>query len=558
MIKMNAKEIVESYEDITLGTEVRDGVFFFTLLEKTFLFCAPNESILSSRASIYLYNDNCMDFPHIMLREVKIDNNQGLPSGIYRYVCLFEENSVINTLVSYEEKIIDCIDRLVELLSMTTVERIKEFQKEFLFYWNYAANNNIRYIVYLRQEKGFAELDSFYGNKLMRLIERDIMLADIDDRDKSERKWIQHIENDVYYIPITDTRDILPPHKGFKWSPEYVQSIVFGKRIEHISDDTYAHLKTIIPRAQNLIIVFGMNTGQSNITFALRVNCKYRKGHTLIEKLLSDITSVEPLYSERKDYLYLCEQIGNDIGMMGKSVLLIGAGSLGSYVAFELVKNGIQHLKIYDDDNLVEENVLRWAYGGIGIGSNKACTLKLLLNYLHPEINVEACSMRIDEDALISEVSDVDIIIFTIGSSDEQLKLNAILKKANCTIPVIFVWLEDGGEYSHILFVNYQTPGCFECLYTDKQGDLVNNRARRNTNLAMEKGLIHNGCGGTRAAYGTAILLRTTAALLDTLRDIQNQRIVENMLIDISSDRVGRSDTVFPMEACKCCGDSSK
>ena len=38
-----------------------------------------------------------------------------------------------------------------------------------------------------------------------------------------------------------------------------------------------------------------------------------------------------------KDYSFLCEQIGNDIGLLNKRILLIGAGSLGSYVAFELV-----------------------------------------------------------------------------------------------------------------------------------------------------------------------------------------------------------------------------
>ena len=244
--------------------------------------------------------------------------------------------------------------------------------------------------------------------------------------------------------------------------------------------------------------------------------------------------------------------------MLNKRILLIGAGSLGSYVAFELVKNGVQRLKIYDDDKLAEENLLRWAYGGIGVGSNKATLLQMLLNLLHPEINVEACAEKLGEKTLMEEIPNMDMIIFTIGNSDEQLKFNSILKKAKCFIPVIYVWLEEGGEHSHILFVNYQQPGCFECLYTDSQGTLVNNRARKNTGEATENGMIRNGCGGTRAAYGTSILLRTTAALLDTIRGIEKEKITENTLIDISSDRIAVSDTEFPMEVCDCCGDSSK
>ena len=73
--------------------------------------------------------------------------------------------------------------------------------------------------------------------------------------------------------------------------------------------------------------------------------------------------------------------------------------------------------------------------------------------------------------------------------------------------------------------------------------------------LSLEAGLIRNGCGGTRAAYGTAVILRTTVALLDTIRDIVDQRITNSTLIDIAPDRISISDTEFPMEACNCCGN---
>lgn len=555
---MTVRDILESYEEITIKKQVLEDSYFFTLFEKTFLFFPPDKEEPSSVASIFLYNDELLDYPHIMLREEIITDDKELPHGTYRSVCLFEQDSIVNTLVSFEDKIIDCVDRLIELLSMNPVEREREFQKEFMFYWNSEANYGKTFVTYLSQESEFAAMDAYFGADRVRLVEQGVALSDIDARDKSGRRWTHHIENAIYYIPIMDSRGILPPHKGFKWSSKEVRNIVYGNKIEHISNETFEQLKTIIPKTQNLILVFGMKTEQSNVYFALRVSCNNCIGHTLLEKLLSDITGLEPLVTERKDYLYLCEQIGNDIGLMKKSVLLVGAGSLGSYVSFELIKNGVQNLKIYDDDKLAEENILRWSFGGIGIGSNKATTLQTLLNLLHPEVRVEACEKRLNEKFLLEEISHMDMIIFTIGNSDEQLKFNAILKKAKCSIPAIYVWLEEGGEHSHILFVNYHHHGCFECLYTDSHGAHVNNRARKNTGLATEKGIIRNGCGGTRAAYGTSILLRTTAALLDALRDIVNGTITENTLIDISSDRIAISDAEFPMEACNCCGNSSK
>lgn len=555
---MTVIEILQTYDEITIGQQVFEDVLFFTLFEKQFLFWPPSIEDPTSQASVYLYNDEFLDFPHIMLRAANITDGKDLPNGTYRSVCLFEQNSIVNSLVSYEDKIFDSIDRLIELLSMNPAEREREFQKEFMFYWNSEATERNTYTVYLSQDTCFAEMDAFHGKNNIRLVERGLSLSDINDRNKDERKWIHHLEHDVYYIPITDSRGVLPPHKGFQWTAKEVQNLVYGKQIDHIGDDSYRMLKATIPKRHELILLFSLRTAQSNVAFALKVKCKSISGRTLLDKILSDITAVEPLYTERKDFAYMCEQIGNDTGLMNKRILLIGAGSLGSYVAFELAKNGAKNIKIYDGDKLEDENILRWAYGGIGKGSYKATTIQLLLNLLHPELQIESVTKNIDNQSLIAEVSGSDLVIFTIGSSDEQLKFNTALKKENCKSPVLFVWLEEGGDYSHILFVNYDKPGCYECLFTDQQGERVNNRARKNSDMAIENGIVRNGCGGTRAAYGTAVLLRTTAVLLDTIRDIENHKITESTLIDISPDRTEISDTAFPMEACGCCGNRAK
>ena len=554
---MTVKDILETYDEITMCQQVTDDMMFFTLFGKQFLFLPPLEEDPTSQASIYLYNDEFLDFPHIVIRATNISDGREIPNGTYRRICLFEHDSIVNSLVSFEDKIFDAIDRLIELLSMNQTDREREFQKEFMYYWNSEVVDNKHYTVYLTQDTHFSEMEVFCGKKNIRLIEQGLILSDIDNRDKDGRKWTRHLENDVYYIPIIDNRGILPPHRGFQWSSNEVQNLVYGKQIDHIGDDSFQMLKNTIPKRHELILLFGMRTDQSIIAFALKVRCKSIAGRTLFDKLLSDITAVEPLYTERKDYTYMCEQIGNDIGLMNKKILLIGAGSLGSYVAFELAKNGAQNIKIYDGDNLEDENVLRWAYGGIGKGSNKAMITQMLLQLLHPELHIKPIAKDIDTKFLVEEVSGADLLISTIGSSDEQLKFNAALKKANCKIPVLYVWLEEGGEYSHILFVNYEKQGCYECLFTDQQGERVNNRARKNMDLSIENRIIRNGCGGTRAAYGTAILLRTTAALLDAICNIENHTFTESTLLDITPEQTVISNTVFPIKKCRCCGNGA-
>ncbi len=263
------------------------------------------------------------------------------------------------------------------------------------------------------------------------------------------------------------------------------------------------------------------------------------------------------IFTERKDYSYLCDQIGNDIGLRGKKVLLIGGGSLGSYIAVELVKNGVASLTVYDKDLLSDENILRWAFCGFGIRGNKAILLKIQLEYFHPEIRVKAMENNIDAKTLVEMSDQVDMIVFAIGSSDSQLAFNRTLKEISCHTPVIYTWLEAGGNYSHILTVDYTKRGCYECLYTNEKGESVNNRASRNNN-DLDVSIIRNGCGGTRAAYGSAVLLRTTAALLGTIQKMLLGELNENTLIDITPESVNSSSQLIPMEACRCCGNKSE
>ena len=555
---MTAKDILESFDEINDVNQFSEDAILFTLNEKRFLMLLPSREDPASRADVLLCNDDLLDYPHIMLRDFKVEDNSHLPKGEYRWVCLYEQESIVNSILTYEEKIIDCVDRLKELLHMQPVETEREYKKEFMFYWNSKAADGNRYSVYIQNENIFSELDEYWSKNGIRLIERGLALSDLSDRNKNDRIWDHHLEHEIFYIPIIDSRGILPPHRRHNWSKKDVQNIIYGKQISHISNETFLKLKSHYTKRQNVILVFGMQYEYSYLTFAAMVKFNNYTGRTLLDRILNDIIDVIPLRTERKDYLYLCNQIGNDIGLINKKILLIGAGSLGSYVAFELAKNGAAHIDIYDGDNLEDVNVLRWAYGGIGKGSKKASIIKSLLDLLHPEINVEAHDVNIDADLLVKTLPDVDMIVITIGNSDEQLRFNRALKMAGCSIPVFYVWLEEGGVNSHILFANYQLPGCFECLYTDKDGNCVNNRARKNSVDISNFGIIKNGCGGTRAAYGTAIILRTTAALLDVIRGVTKQQYERSTLFDLTSSNMCISDTKLQMEACNCCGSNAE
>lgn len=546
-----ASEVLSTFDEIEHIEEVEENTILVTILKKQFLFLIPDVNEKDSTVCVFLYNDDGLDFPHIMLRDFK-----GLtrwPPGKYRWICLYDGVDIVYSIMSYEEKILDATNRLIELLTWSEAEKEKEFQKEFLFYWNNCSSSSISYYIFIKNSDHFSQMDIFYSSGSARIVEPGIHLSDLGNRDdKGASIWVRHVEEDIYYIPLTDPREILPPHRGYEWTPQEIKSIIYAPQIEHISKESLDKIKDTMPKTQNVILVFGLE--QFGITFSIRLICSFEKNHSLFEKILFDCTSVEPLRTYRKDYQYMNLQIGNDPKLQDKQILLVGAGSLGSYVGFELVKNGASKIKIYDGDKLEDANILRWTFCGIGRNDYKAKNLAFFLNLLHPEVQIEGVNKNITVDTLREEATKADMIVFTIGSSDQQLKFNRILKEMNCNAPTIFAWLEAGGNYSHLLLINYQYAGCFECLYTDINGNPVNNRSTIESSNTEGK-LIRNGCGGTRAAYGTTTILRTTAALLNLIKRVIKRDTQQNILIDISPESIEISHTKFPEEACTCCGN---
>ena len=179
-----AKNILESYEEITILKELQTGDFVISIQGKEFLLFIPDENDPTSKASVYLYNDDSIDYPHIMSYERELSGILDIPDGKYRWVCLYEHESIVNSLCSLEEKIHDTIDRLIELLSMNESQQEAEFQKEFMLYWNSFATHANDHQVYISDEKVFLEMDAYYDKKTVRLIDYGLYLNAIDTRDK--------------------------------------------------------------------------------------------------------------------------------------------------------------------------------------------------------------------------------------------------------------------------------------------------------------------------------------------------------------------------------------
>ncbi|MDR3583991.1 MAG: ThiF family adenylyltransferase [Desulfosporosinus sp.] len=541
------KKILATYEEIQILCEEND-IVFFKLKDKEYGVWYSKEENRTSKPLILVRNDSQYDYPHILPFEIPIDKDKQK----YRLVCLQESGNTINYLMSYEEKIIDAIDRLIHLLSLSPLEIEEEFQKEFLYYWNQQTKGDIfmrLYIAQVAQDRVFQRMNVYQNkDKKLRIVTNGIKLNDKD-------KWSFVPSICAFYIPIIDNRRILPPVKDKLWKIDDILSIIKGRDLGRISHETYESIKKAKVNSNKAFIIFEIMVLNHRINFCCLVYFKSSKTEIFMDKLENSFEKIELIETKRCDYFFLNEQIGNDILNVDKKVAIVGVGSLGSYMATELVKLGVKNLTLYDGDTLEEVNIMRHRAKLSWSHISKVIAMKFDLELMHPEIIIDAKNEFLTQETLKRDMHKFDMIIFTVGSSDVQLMANAVFKEVNYDKPVIYSWLEAGGTNSHILKIDYSKKGCFECLYTNKEGNLVNNKANKLSNELVEQNTIRNGCGATRVAYGTEILLRTTCVMLDTVKRTIKGEFEDNCLIDIEPTFVINQGHIFKEGKCQCCGD---
>lgn len=341
------------------------------------------------------------------------------------------------------------------------------------------------------------------------------------------------------------------------WKSTNILDVLKGRAYKRIDTATYKAVKDEKIKGNETVLIFEMIINKQIVTFGVKIRFRKTSYNTLMEKIEHAVEKIECLKVNRCDYYYLNKQIGNDASVIGKQIAIIGAGSLGSYIAVELAKSGIKNLSLYDHDIIEKENILRHQSDFVWCDYSKVNALRYKLQKIHPEIIIKANKEYVTDEILERDMNEFNMLIFAVGSSDVQLLANRFLKKVNFLKPVLYVWLEAGGIDSHILSIDYSQVGCFECLYTDEKGNLINNKVNKMTEEQIEENVIRNGCGATRVAYGTSILLRTTSTVLGVVQRLFNGELKENLLIDIDKSSIKYQGNKFIESRCSCCSDTN-
>ena len=91
---------------------------------------------------------------------------------------------------------------------------------------------------------------------------------------------------------------------------------------------------------------------------------------------------------------------------------------------------------------------------------------------------------------------------------------------------------------------------------TSGLGDLTNNKVSVVTDPELKNQVIHNGCGGTRIAYGNSILLQTTSLVISAIKRVFSSGFDRNFLITFRENSIVEDFDSFYERGCTCCNEN--
>jgi molybdopterin-synthase adenylyltransferase len=152
------------------------------------------------------------------------------------------------------------------------------------------------------------------------------------------------------------------------------------------------------------------------------------------------------------------------LALRSASVVVIGAGALGSPVATYLAAAGVGRLGLVDDDAVEPSNLARqFLHFTPDLGIPKAESAAAKLRFLNPEVVVEPYRMRLDEGNAAGVVTGHDLIVDCSDSFATRYAVNA----ACCAARVPLV---EGGVVGLSGLVMAIRPGetaCYRCAFPE-------------------------------------------------------------------------------------------
>ena len=216
------------------------------------------------------------------------------------------------------------------------------------------------------------------------------------------------------------------------------------------------------------------------------------------------------------------------------TVLIAGAGGLGSPVSIYLAAAGVGNIILCDFDTVELSNLNRQVlHGTSDIDSEKIKSAKEFLTDLNPHVNVEVHNDRINIEKLQKIGKDVNVIADCLDNISARMDLNQFSLEAQ--IPLVHAGIE-GWSGQLTTLAPPETP-CMHCLFGDSQ-----DTPEKKPVLGAMAAII----GSTQALEIIHLIAGTGSTLKNELLHFDGQAMQWNKL------KIGRNDN------CSVCGSTNK
>lgn len=211
------------------------------------------------------------------------------------------------------------------------------------------------------------------------------------------------------------------------------------------------------------------------------------------------------------------------VGLEEKRAVVVGMGTLGGDISFELAKAGVGHLDLIDFDRYEVNNSARHVLGIEWSGFEKSGAVAHACRRINPfcvpePLNISLGAVKWDGTSTLAQLEarleQADIVIDTTGSHQLQRLLGRVAGDAH--VPFVSCWLTAGFYGAHVLRIVPGRTACFLCAVAEHaKGSLLEAEAGPDDDVVVQ-GCSHPTVAGAGfdAAEAAAVTTRLAVQTL--------------------------------------------
>lgn len=435
-----------------------------------------------------------IDLPRIRLLEFPPELPATVPHlGAGGELCYLDKGTVILDIYDPVGQSLACLQRAsVVFGKIVKGEMIEDLTEEFFAYWGgWPCLVDLQ-----RKNLGQQHCIVAQANEISLWF-----ITDNEDRTTEKIKSLGYQVTDSTVLTYRIKTDVQPRPMTSHWPPETVGDVLAWQSTldSRCRRNIHKRIKEGERKKANgalIIIESPLMTYGFVVLYEHQTPAKRRK--LTSRKDLSYGLKVMPVSVVRIDDQYLAQRnIPNSKTLAGKSITVVGCGTIGGYLSDMLVKAGAGtcggKLTLVDYDYLLPQNIGRHRLGFPALLLNKAEAMAKELKCLAPGAEIRALPVDVRQ----AQLGELDLLIDATG---EESLGHWLCGRYPSPTPMLSVWIEGPGTAVRALLRVNASGACYRCLWhSNRRGKL------RSTLDPLPTILAGHGCEGLYVPFPASV-----------------------------------------------------